>query len=362
MIKQYKRQLLISSIVILLPILAGLLLWNRFPDTVPTHWGFSGEADGWGSKTFAVFVTPVVMLALHWFCILVTFLDPNTKKQSKKVFGMIFWVCPVLSLSVSAMTYALALDYQFDLISVMFPGMGIVFILIGNYLPKCKQNNTIGIKVRWALANEENWNATHRFSGKLWVAGGLALIVLAFLPADTALIPMFLIILLLALIPVLYSWQYYKKQNKNGTVYEIHPTAMDKTSRMITRGAMIITAVILIIAAMILFTGDINYIYAEDSFTVDISNWNDLTVKYSEITDIELRSGNVSGTRVWGLGSFRLLAGTFQNEEFGNHTRYTYYKPEACVVVTCGDKTLVLSGIDAADTQAIYDELTSRVK
>lgn len=362
MIRTHKKQLIISSIIILLPILAGLLLWNRLPDTVPTHWGFSGEADGWSSKGFAVFVPPVIMLALHWFCHLITALDPNTKKQSPKVFGMILWICPVLSLSVSTMTYALALNYQFNPVSVMFPGMGITFILIGNYLPKCKQNHTIGIKVRWALANEENWNATHRFSGKVWVIGGIALVALTFLPAEIAILPMFLITLLLALIPVIYSWQYDKKQNNNGTVYEVHPSAMDKTSRMITRGALIFAAVILIITAIILFTGEINYIYADDSFTVTASYWNDLTVAYSEITAIELRSGNISGTRTWGLGNFRILAGTFHNDEFGSHTRYTCYKPEACVVVTCGEKTLVLSGRNAASTQLIYDELTQRVK
>ena len=67
-------------------------------------------------------------------------------------------------------------------------------------------------------------------------------------------------------------------------------------------------------------------------------------------------------SRVFGVGSFRLLLGSFENEEFGNYTRYTYYNPEACVVMKVNGKTLVLSGKDAEETQAIYSQLVERTQ
>ncbi|MBQ9149117.1 MAG: SdpI family protein [Oscillospiraceae bacterium] len=360
MIKKYWKQLLISSLIILLPIAVGLILWNALPDRFATHWGLDSQADGWSGKAFAIFATPLTMLALHWFCMFFTMLDPNGKKQSKKIFNLVFWMVPILSVVSSGMIYALALDTEFSVTSVMLPGMAILFILLGNYMPKCKQNYTIGIKVVWALANEENWNATHRFAGKLWVGCGIALLLFAFLPADFAMAPMFILITVMAVAPVIYSWRYYKKQNKNGPVYEVHPSPMGKATRAFTIGTVIFVAVILVFVVIMLFTGDLDYIYEADSFTVDPSNWNSITVDYDEITAIELRHENVPGSREWGLGSFRLLLGTFKNEEFGLYTRYTYYNPEACVVVTCGEKVLVLSGSDAERTQRIYDILITK--
>ena len=72
---------------------------------------------------------------------------------------------------------------------------------------------------------------------------------------------------------------------------------------------------------------------------------------------VELRQDDVPGSRIFGVGSYRLLLGTFRNEEFGTYTRYTYYKPESCVVVRMGEKVLVLSGKDKAETQEIYSQL-----
>ena len=95
---------------------------------------------------------------------------------------------------------------------------------------------------------------------------------------------------------------------------------------------------------------------------MDASFWNPITVNYDDIDSIEYREGDISGSRLWGLESFRLLLGNFENEEFGNHTRYTYYKPEACIVLTVKGKTMVISGRDAAETTSIYNELTARTE
>ena len=357
MIKKYKKQLIISSVAILLPILIGLILWNTLPGRFATHWGIDGQADGWSGKAFAVFVPPLSMLAAHWFCIWVTSLDPKAKDQHKKVFGMIFWICPILSITTSGMMFAIALGTELNITSILMPGMGIAFMVIGNYMPKCRHNHTIGIKVSWALANEENWNVTHRFAGKLWVLGGFSMLFLAFLPMEMAIAPMFLIIMVMGFVPMIYSWAYYKTQCKAGRGYDLKP--MDKTTKTIARCAYVFVAVILILVAILLLTGKIDYTFDDTSFTVDPTFYNKLTVDYDEITGIELRPGNVDGTRTWGFGSWRLLLGTFENEEFGLHTRYTYYEPESCIVLTCGEKVLVLSGIDAEETASIYETLTT---
>ena len=79
MLKQNKRKLLISSAVILLPALVGLLLWNQLPARMATHWGLDGTTDGWSGRTFAVFGMPLMLLATHWLCILITAKDPKSQ-------------------------------------------------------------------------------------------------------------------------------------------------------------------------------------------------------------------------------------------------------------------------------------------
>ena len=69
MIKKNKITLIITSLITLIPIVVGLLLWDQLPEQVPYHWNINGEVDGWASKTQAVFLMPLLMLAMHWICV-----------------------------------------------------------------------------------------------------------------------------------------------------------------------------------------------------------------------------------------------------------------------------------------------------
>ena len=216
MIKKNKWHLMISSIIILLPIVAGLLIWNYLPEQIATHWGIDGEPDGWSSKSFAIFGLPLILLAVHWICVFFTSLDPKNKNQNSKVFNMVLWILPVISLVVCGLTYAVALGNDINIGMAVRILLGILFVIIGNYMPKCRQNHTIGIKVSWTLHNEENWNKTHRFAGRLWVFGGVLLLATVFVPLDNFIYVFCPIILLMAFAPVIYSCVYYRKQIKNG--------------------------------------------------------------------------------------------------------------------------------------------------
>ncbi len=208
MIKKNLKTLIITSIITLMPIIAGLILWDKLPESVPTHFGINGEADGFSSKTFAVFALPLFLLAVHWVCTIGTSLDPKIKNIDNKPLTLVFWICPMVSLLVSTVVYASAMDIKLDVGMIMSLFFGVLFIIIGNYLPKCKQNYTVGIKIPWTLNSEENWNYTHRTAGKLWVAGGILIIF-------TSLFRIYWIFaaitLTMVIIPVILSYAYHKK-------------------------------------------------------------------------------------------------------------------------------------------------------
>lgn len=210
----HKKRLIFTSLLILCPILVGLLLWNRLPAEIATHFGFGGVANGWSSKGFAVFGIPLFVLACHLLCAFVTRADPKNENRNGKVQGLVLWICPAVSWFAAGLMYSSALGGQFDMDKTGVLFLGVLFLVWGNYLPKCQQNSTVGIKLPWTLWDEEIWNATHRLGGKIWVAGGAFLLVSALFPA--ALIPWVLVvaILVIALVPCGYSYWLWRKKVK----------------------------------------------------------------------------------------------------------------------------------------------------
>ena len=212
--KSYRRLILITSLCILLPICAGVILWGRLPERVPTHFNFQGVADGWSGKPFAVFGLPAFLLAMHLICAFAAFHDPKRANVNDKILSLVLWICPAVSLFVAAMTYPVALGYPMNVTSFAMTLTGLLFVIVGNYLPKCRQNYTIGIKLPWTLADEDNWNRTHRMAGPLWVAAGLITILSAFVRAGQFWI-MIAALGAAGIVPVVYSAVLYAaKQRK----------------------------------------------------------------------------------------------------------------------------------------------------
>ena len=208
MIKKNKKTVIITSIVILLPVLAGVLMWDRLPDMMATHWNMHNEADGFSSKASAVFFMPFFMLAIQWFCILMTTLDAKHKNHSDKLIKVVLWIVPVMSIASCGSMYAYALGMNLKIGAVISFALGIIFIVLGNYMPKYKQNYTIGIRLPWTLDDEENWHKTHRFAGIVWVIGGIIILATSFLANVWILLT---VTIAMSIIPMIYSCMYYLK-------------------------------------------------------------------------------------------------------------------------------------------------------
>jgi len=110
------------------------------------------------------------------------------------------------------MIYTAAMGVELSMELLMPVLMGVLFIIVGNYLPKCKQNYTIGIKIPWTLDSEENWNQTHRMAGRLWVIGGILMIFAVFLPNKFMVAAMVVVLLVMVTVPMIYSYRLYKNR------------------------------------------------------------------------------------------------------------------------------------------------------
>ena len=212
MLKKNKGLVILTSLMILLPMVAGVLLWNQLPEKMPIHWGVNGQADGWCSRPMAVCGMPLLLLALHLLCMWGTGLDKRNRNHNEKVARLVLWIVPAVSLLANSATYTAALGRDFQMNRMVMLFVGLVFVIVGNYLPKTVQNRTIGIKIKWTLEDEENWNATHRLAGKLWMTGGLLIMLCAFLTGTVTTWIMSVALVMMVGIPVVYSWRLSRRQ------------------------------------------------------------------------------------------------------------------------------------------------------
>ena len=207
--KKINKELIVSTIACFIPMVISLLFYNKLPDQVPTHFGLNGEANGYSSKVFFTFAMPFLFMALHLFVNIVIQNDPKRANSPKIMFSLVRWLIPVLMTIVTGLSIAAALNVNINVSTWILCFIGILFIVIGNYLPKCKQNYTIGIKLPWTLNSEENWNKTHRMAGYTWIILGIIQIMNAFFNfGDTITLWS---ILIMAIIPGIYSFILYKK-------------------------------------------------------------------------------------------------------------------------------------------------------
>lgn len=208
--KANKKELLLTSAVCLLPLLAGTILYPRLPETMATHWGFDGTANGWSSRAATVFGLPLLILALHLVCSYAESRDTKRKNVNPVLRTVMLWFCPAVSLLGGALTLGTGLGYEMHVGTVAPVFVGLLFLILGNYLPKLRRNRTMGIKLPWTLQSEENWTRTHRLSGFLWVLCGLVMIPLSLLRLWSGWL-FGALLAVMVLIPAVYSYALHRK-------------------------------------------------------------------------------------------------------------------------------------------------------
>ena len=355
---EHKRGVLLSLLGTLLPVIVGCILWNRLPSTMNIHWGVDGTGDGTAGRAFAVFGIPGILAVLNMLFFVITAYDPGQKFQNKKALGIIFWIMPIISWSVSGTIYAAATGRDMDVTMILPLLLGGMFIFIGNYMPKVKQNYTLGIKLSWTYGNEENWNKTHRFAGRLWVVVGAVVFLTVFLPLEWSIGVLIAGILVAVIGPTVYSYRIYKAHKAQGVEYKKLPN--EQQHKRIRGIAIVGVAVALAAVAVLMFTGDITYTCAEDALQITATYDAGLTVAYEEIDTIELQESFSVGHRVVGFNSARLSMGAFKNEEQGNYTVYAYNACESMILIRAGEKYLAINAQTPEETKQLYETLLEK--
>ena len=211
-----KIKTIFTCILIFIPLIITLIVLPTLSDTIPVHFGFGGNVTRFGSR-YEVLIIPVITIILGVFLIL------YGRKTHKN--NVLLWVTIGITLIfLSIQIWFLHLAYtqaetifndNFDIIQIISVLIGISCIIIGNVMPKLKQNYIVGIRTSWTLKSEVTWHKTHRLGGKILVAFGIAylLLTLFVLEGSMSLFVFLLGFLLIAIILIIYSYHIYKQES-----------------------------------------------------------------------------------------------------------------------------------------------------
>lgn len=211
------RAHVIASIVIVagLAAIAAVALYRLPPGTqLPTHWGADGHPDRFSDAGFALFMPVVLASALSALMAALPALEPLQQRMEasaplyRTAWGGLLAVMVFVELTVAAPAFGYAVAGT-GILAVI----GLLFIVLGNALPKSRPGFFVGIRTPWTLTDPENWIATHRYGARIMIGGGVALMALALLPLDDDARASLVIatVLVVAATPVIYSYFIWRR-------------------------------------------------------------------------------------------------------------------------------------------------------
>lgn len=205
--------------VVIAALAVAISIWAypSLPPTVATHWNLRGTPDGFSGRFVAVAIGPLVIVGITLLFNVLPKFDPRRENYAK--FLNTYWLFAnaviVFMLIIHAVVLATGLGYSVRIDRLMPLFIGLLFVVIGNYLTRVEPNWFIGIRTPWTLSNDTVWRKTHRTGGYLMVLGGLLVAACAALP-HSAFVPVLIVaILVMAVIPIVQSYVLWKREQKN---------------------------------------------------------------------------------------------------------------------------------------------------
>lgn len=210
-----KKELPIIAVV-LLPFIYLAYIWNKLPQEVPIHWNIEGEIDGYGNKGMLILVPILLPLLVYVIFLIIPKIDPKNrlnqmgnKLQNIKVLLTIFMAVLALFIIYSAK------NQSFTNPNYMILGIGVLFIILGNYFKTIKPNYFLGIRTPWTLESETVWKETHKLAGKMWFVGGIVIVFASLVLEKQQNLIVFLTVTgIITLIPIVYSYLKFSAEKK----------------------------------------------------------------------------------------------------------------------------------------------------
>lgn len=194
-------------------VMFSIAVYSRLPERVPLHWGISGEPDRWGSRIQGAFLMPAIMIVLLVAMRWLPARDPRAANIAKFRDSYDIMVSAIVSFMAGVHVLALgsALGWAINVTTVVLVGVGLLFVLLGNLLPRARSNFIMGIRTPWTLSSDAVWTRSHRVGGYAMVAAGLLTIAAAFVPQPWGVGVAVTSAVVAAFLPVVYSYVIWSR-------------------------------------------------------------------------------------------------------------------------------------------------------
>jgi uncharacterized membrane protein len=153
-----------------------LILWDRLPDPMPTHWNYAGEIDGHLAKPWGPLLLPLSNALVITLLICLPTISPRMRRFERP-YRVIVDALAGFMLLLTVVVCLVSIGWNVGGLSLVYGGAGVLFVILGNFMGKLTPNRFAGIRTPWTMSNDEVWFRTHRLGGKLFVAAGLFTIV-----------------------------------------------------------------------------------------------------------------------------------------------------------------------------------------
>lgn len=208
-----------TTIIVLLLIaaatLVGLLLWDRLPNMMASHWNVNDQVDGYMPKIWGVFMVPLIALGMFVLFLVIPFIDPLKANiaQFREAFNLFIVLIVAFMVYIHALTLFWSLGYTgFKMSTSMLPAMGLLFIFIGFMLRKAKRNFFIGIRTPWTLSSDRVWDETHRLGAILFMVSGVLAFIGGMLGGNLAFWMLMIPLLGSTIFLIVYSYVLYQRE------------------------------------------------------------------------------------------------------------------------------------------------------
>jgi uncharacterized membrane protein len=203
--------------------LLSIWAWTQLPADaeVPIHWGIDGTPDAYAPKAIGLFLLPVVAAGISALLAVIPRFEPRRANLERS--GQAYAIARIGVVSILAVVHvvaiAAALGSDLDMTRIVLVSVGLLFIGLGNYMPKMRPNFTMGIRTPWTLSSDRSWDRTHRLGGRLFVLEGIVLAALGLLgvSSEVLIVAVFVAILLVVLVVFAYSYVVWKDDPERRT-------------------------------------------------------------------------------------------------------------------------------------------------
>lgn len=214
--KIFKKENIKIWVLFIATLITGLASYGYLPEQIPIHFNVWGNVDNYGGRLY-IFLAPAVILLMLILAEVLRNIDPkkNVYNKFNKQYYLIFFLIAVLMLVIQLYTLAYSFNKNIININLLIPFfIGLLFTFLGYAMPKFKQNYFVGIKTSWTLADEEVWDKTHNFGGKVWFVGGILMMLSSVLPANIKMIVFLSTVVIISLVPIIYSYVIFRRKHE----------------------------------------------------------------------------------------------------------------------------------------------------